>query len=151
MDNLVGLFLRSGNLHLTTWAGNVHLLNVDRAGARAELNGDGSKVGLNDDHLGSDDILRDGHSDDLLGTRREDGSSDGTDLDGRTWLVVGSHEGLGVTLGRRWPVLLLGSRSHWASNGGTVSIDGRHQTVALDVVGGSGLVGACSSGKEKDG
>lgn len=122
MDNLVGLFLRSGSLHLTTWAGNVHLLNVDRAGARAELNGDGSKVGLNDDHLGSDDILRDGNPDNFLGTRGEDGSSDGANLDGRTWAVVGLNEGLGVTLGRgtrvgRCAVLLLGSRADGSCNG----------------------------------
>src|SRR5699024_2035336 len=111
------------------------LLNIDWRRARAKLNGHWGKVGLDDHHLWGDDVLRDGHIDHFLGTGGDDGGGHWANLHWWAGSVVWLNVGLGALGGdgTRWVGGSWGS-GLWdgASNCGTVSMGGRHQTIALD-------------------
>lgn len=133
VNNSVRLLLRAGSLSLTAWTGNVNLLNIDWARARAKLNGDWGQVGLDDHHLWGDDVLADWHVDHFLGSGGDDGGGHWANLDGGSGLVAGDV-GLGTTLGGDWwgGVAWGWGGDHWTGDGGSVLADWGDEAVTLD-------------------
>lgn len=132
VNNSIRLFLRAGSLSLTAWTGNVNLLNIDWARARAKLNGDWGKIGLDDHNLWGDNVLADWNVDHFLGSGGDDGGGDWADLGGWSGLVVGQNQ-LGTSLGGDWwGNVGWGGGWNGTSYGRSVLRDGRGKAITLD-------------------